>query len=356
MSHTYLSQQLGRQIVYQGKTYLHFSGTAYLGMGALPAFKNLLVAGINRHGPNHGSSRNSNVQLPIYDQFESRFAENAGAPDALLLSSGYQAGQLALETLSKQTDLTWVAPDSHPAILPPRFKPYSGTFTAWSKHCIQKSKELIGQNILILSNAVNPLKPEISDFQWTKNLSAANRYFLLVDDSHAFGILGDDLYGTYSRWKGLPVELMVCGSLGKALSLPAGIILGDRLWIEKAKKSPVFRSSSPPAPAFLDAFLQGRSLYLDQRKKLLNNVHQIYNALSNQKGFNLLNNYPVITFANADWVEQLHELGFILSSFPYPGPEDKPVNRIVISAWHEEEDLMALYQALMKLRKTSTDY
>ncbi|NHE59063.1 aminotransferase class I/II-fold pyridoxal phosphate-dependent enzyme [Cyclobacterium plantarum] len=350
MSHKYLTRQLGREIVYNEKTYLHFSGTAYLGIGALPEFKNLLIEGIKKHGPNHGSSRTSNVQLPIYEQFETEFAKNAGAPEALLLSSGYMAGQLALETLKKQTDLTWVAPDTHPAILPSRFKPYSDTFSAWTRHCIQKSRELMGQNILMLSNAVNPLKPEVHDFRWTKNLSPANRYFLLVDDSHAFGILGENLFGTYASWKDLPVNLTVCGSLGKALSLPAGIILGDGLLMENAKNSPVFRSSSPPAPAFLDAFLQGIPMYLKQRKKLLANMDYMYGKLSGQESFQFLPDYPVITFENTAWVDQLHRMGFILSSFPYPGPEDRPVNRIVVSAWHKKEDLNLLLQALMKLQ------
>ncbi|SHN24919.1 7-keto-8-aminopelargonate synthetase [Cyclobacterium lianum] len=349
MSHTYFTQQLGRKITCNEKTYLHFSGTAYLGIGVLPEFTNLLIEGIHKHGPNHGSSRNSNVQLPIYEQFEIEFAKNAGAPEALLLSSGYSAGQLALDIMARQTDLTWVAPDTHPAILPARFKSFHGSMAAWTKHCIQKSKELIGQNILILSNAVNPLKPEIHDFHWTEKLSPANRYFLLVDDSHAFGVLGDDLYGTYAKWRELPVALMVCGSLGKALSLPAGIILGNSETIENARKSTIFRSSSPPPPAFLNAFLQGRQLYLDRKKKLQDNVSQVYHILSGQKEFDLLENYPVITFSPMAWVDRLHEMGFILSSFPYPGPEDDPVNRIVISAWHEEEDLNLLLKALAKL-------
>ncbi|WP_375585008.1 aminotransferase class I/II-fold pyridoxal phosphate-dependent enzyme [Cyclobacterium xiamenense] len=349
MSRTYCTSQLGRTISHQGKEYLHFSGTSYFGMGTLPEFKELLIQGIHIHGPNHGSSRNSNVQLPVYEQFESRFAAGSGSEDAVLLSSGYMAGQLALHTLRPLADLVWTAPDTHPAIAIDNQRPEGLSHRQWQEKCIAKSLELIGQKILLLSNAVNPLLPEVYDFAWTKQLSPANDYFLLIDDSHAFGLLGPGIFGTHAQWKELPVNLMVAGSLGKALALPAGIIIGSHSLVDLVRKNPGYRTASPPAPAFLHAFLEGQNCYLKQKETLQRNMQQLFGALNGLRGFHFLPNYPVVTFDREDWVEQLHREGFVLSSFPYPLPDSPAVNRIVLSAWHLPADLEALVAALKKL-------
>ncbi|WP_162416327.1 aminotransferase class I/II-fold pyridoxal phosphate-dependent enzyme [Cyclobacterium roseum] len=349
MSHTYPTSQLGRTITHQGKDYLHFSGTSYLGMGTLPEFKELLIQGIHKYGPNHGSSRNSNVQLSLYEAFEAQFAAGSGAAEAAVLSSGYMAGQLAVNTLRPLADLTWTAPDTHPAITLESQQPIGLTHKQWQKKCIAKSHELMGQKILLLSNAVNPLIPEIHDFEWTKKLSPANQYYLLIDDSHAFGLLGKGIFGTYAQWKRLPVEVMVAGSLGKALALPAGIILGNTSLIFRVRENPIYRTSSPPAPAFLSAFLEGQDYYVKQQQKLKNNLQYIASALEGVERLKFMPTYPVISFEPESWVEQLHQKGFILSSFPYPLPDSPAVNRIVLSAWHEQKDLEALIQTLKKL-------
>ena len=349
MSHTYPTSELGRTITYQGKDYLHFSGTSYLGMGTLPEFKELLIQGILKYGPNHGSSRNSNVQLSLYEVFETQFAAGAKADEAVLLSSGYMAGQLAVNTLRPLADLTWTAPDTHPAITLESQQPIGLTHNQWQKKCIAKSRELMGQKILLLSNAVNPLIPEIHDFEWTKKLSPANKYYLLIDDSHAFGLLGQGVFGTYTQWEHLPVEVMVAGSLGKALALPAGIILGNPSLIRRVRENSIYRTSSPPAPAFLNAFLDGQDYYLKQQQKLKDNLQYMASALEGVGRFRFLPTYPVISFEPESWVEQLHQKGFILSSFPYPLPDSPAVNRIVLSAWHERKDLEALVQTLKKL-------
>ncbi|MEX2513318.1 MAG: aminotransferase class I/II-fold pyridoxal phosphate-dependent enzyme [Cyclobacteriaceae bacterium] len=350
MSHIYQTNRLGRTVKHHGEDFLHFSGTAYLGMASLPAFEELLVKGIRKYGPNHGSSRNSNVQLPIYRDFENHFAFEAGAPDAMLLSSGYLAGHLAVQTMMMDTDFIWAAPNTHSAILPVGQKTASDMdFDGWVWQCKKRAESLIGQRILFLSNAVNPLKPEIHDFKWIKELPSTNQYYLLIDDSHAFGVLGPSIYGTFASWKDLPAKILVVGSLGKALSLPAGIILGDLYLLEKARAHPIYLSSSPPAPAFLEAFISGQDLYLAQKEKLLEHVHWVYHSLKNSDEFVCLDNFPVITFAQAQWVDELHRQNMILSSFPYPGPQDPPVNRIIISAYHHREDLVYLVDRLLKL-------
>ncbi|AEL25830.1 aminotransferase class I/II-fold pyridoxal phosphate-dependent enzyme [Cyclobacterium marinum] len=346
MSHSYNTELPDRKIYCEGKSFLHFCGTSYLGMGSHPKFRQLLIDSILKYGPNHGSSRNSNVKLQIYDTFEEHFAAEAEAEAASLLSSGFMAGQLAFNTLTPMVDLTWTAPNTHPAITSGKPLLSGLSHKEWQQKCIAKSHELMGQRILLLSNAVNPLIPEIHDFAWTKLLSPSNKYFLLIDDSHAFGVLGKGIYGTFSSWKKLPVELVVCGSLGKALALPAGIILGNQSILQKVRESAVYRTSSPPAPVFLNAFIEGQDIYFQQQEVLRKNLSYMYSAIAKLDDFKMLPQYPVISFEPAAWVDELHQKGFIVSSFPYPFQDSPPINRIILSAWHLPTDLQTLVKAV----------
>ncbi|MCC5937595.1 MAG: pyridoxal phosphate-dependent aminotransferase family protein [Lunatimonas sp.] len=338
-------------IFQEGRRYLQFAGTSYLGMGSVPEFEQLIHQGVALHGVNHGSSRNSNVQLGIYDAFEAFFASEAGATDSCLLSSGFLAGHLAIQSLKPEVDLLWIAPDAHPAILPEgKTGVPSQSYEDWVESCMQKAQSLMGHRIGILANAVNPLIPKVHDFDWVGQLPQVNQYHLLIDDSHAFGVVGDTLFGTYQRWAHLPINLCVCGSLGKALSLPAGILLGNADWIAAVRQHPIYRSSSPPAPPFLHAFIQGQALYLHQKEVLAKKVAALTARLSDLPAFYTADEYPVISFANPVWVQALAARGVVVSSFPYPGPQDAPVNRIVLSAAHTDEDLDYLIACLEDLQ------
>lgn len=337
-------------IFHEGKRYLQFAGTSYLGMGNLPEFLELIKEGIEMHGYSHGSSRYSNLQLGIYDAFEDFLAQNAGAEQACVVSSGTLAGRIALEVMAAGVDLWWVAPDAHPAIRPHgKVSDLRQSFGEWAETCLRRAEGLMGQRIGILANTVNPLHPQVNDFSWMERLPAVNEYRVLLDDSHAFGLVGKGCFGTYSRWKNLPVHLMICGSLGKALCIPAGIILGQTPHIQEVRESVFFRSSSPPSPAGLHALMAGNELYHTQKMRLQELMSQVIPRIEPLRSFAVDRQVPVLAFQNEEWVKILFNKGILVSSFPYPQPHDPCVDRIVISAGHEDEDVSYLINCLETL-------
>ncbi|WP_186757170.1 aminotransferase class I/II-fold pyridoxal phosphate-dependent enzyme [Echinicola salinicaeni] len=350
MQHHPISHKIGRIIPWQGKDYLYFSGTAYLGMGSVPEFEEMIMAGLMQYGPNHGASRFSNVQLRVYQELEDYFAQEADAPFASLLSSGFMAGYICHSILGEICDELWPAPDAHPAILPNNLDVDSNcSFGEFAQNCIKKSHTCKGKTIGILSNAVDTIKPAIHDFQWVEALSPANQYYLLIDDSHAFGVFGKGIFGTYSFWKDLPVQLIVTGSLGKALATPAGMILGDAAFVGKVKNGAMFRGASPAAPGNCQAFLQAGSLFAHQQRLLRGNMEYVFDKVKDLPGLRFEQDFPVLTFEGSGFAEQLMKAGILISSFSYPRPEDIPVDRVIISAYHRIEDLDFLVDQLYLL-------
>lgn len=346
-----LHTKIGRTILHEGREYLFFSGTAYLGMGSVGEFEKLLIEGFSKYGISHGLSRVNNVRLGVYEQFEVFFAEKAKAEKSMVWSSGFLAGTAAVNYLKKDADKIFIAPDTHPAVLAEGLNPFPNpSFAYWISYCQESCERLPPSNILILANAVDPLTPSVHDFNWIKNLPSKHQYTLLLDDSHAFGVLGEGIFGFYSQWKELPVRLIISGSLGKGLSLPAGIILADKKTVSGISKMPIFRTSSPPTPGFLHAFLQGQHLFEGQRKKSKSNLTLLKNLLRENPNFHQSGDFPVFSFADESKAIDLEDAGILVSSFPYPKPTDPCANRIVVSGCHEVSDILLLHKAITNLK------
>jgi 7-keto-8-aminopelargonate synthetase-like enzyme len=345
-----LDQRLSRFVKVGKKEYLFFSGTSYLGIDQDRHYESVLFDCIRRYGFNHGLSRVNNIRLKVYDEFESFFAKEAKAEASAVMSSGYLAGISAWKYLYPKSDQCWIAPDTHPAILPNELKPdYQINFTQWKNQCLELSDSLSSQQILILGNAVDPLKAEIHDYSWVKDIAKKHEVSLLIDDSHAFGVLGKSVFGTYSDHANSNLNLIVSGSLGKGLALPAGILLGKKKVIEAIKSQAIFNGASPGSPANLQAFLETQDIYQAQSRKIRD-----YSGIFNQETENLSTisgsaDFPVFILKNAEWAEKLEKMGFLISSFSYPTSESPKISRIVLSAGHTLWDIMAMNEALHKL-------
>ncbi len=348
-----LEQKIDRIIDSQGKSYRYFSGTSYLGIGMVPEFQEKVFEGFKRYGLNHGQSRGNNVRLAVYDEFESFFADSALSQSSLVMSSGYLAGTAALRLLKQETSEIWIAPDTHPAILPQELAPDARqSFEDWKEVCLTKSEKLPAQKILILGNAVDPLHSHIHDYSWVDKIGAKHELTILIDDSHALGVIGNGIFGTYSNLKNLTANVVVSGSIGKGLGLPAGIILCDRNTKSKILQLPIYGGASPCPPGYLHAFLESQELYRKQKMKLSTNLNYFQKQISQLTEIKGSSEYPVFNYLAEAWVEKLEQGGFITSSFPYPTTTDPRLNRIVISGFHWKEDLDLLAEKLIELSST----
>ena len=343
-------RRIGPTLQVGKKSYLFFSGTSYLGIDHDSHYQSVLFDCIRRYGFSHGLSRVNNVRLKVFEEFEHFFAKHAKAEDAAVMSSGYLSGITAIQYLYPQADLCWAAPDTHAAILPFGFTTDTQlNFIQWKNQCLEKSEQLSPSRILILGNAVDPLRAEIHDYSWVKEVAKKHEVTLLIDDSHAFGVLGKSVFGTYAEYKFPNVNLVISGSLGKGLAMPAGIILGKKEVIEGIKAQAIFAGASPCSPANLQAFLETQDIYKAQSQKIKDFsgiFHQETRDLSTISGSA---KFPVFILKDPTWSDKLEKMGFITSSFSYPTLESPRISRIVISGFHSLWDLMALNEALHQL-------
>ncbi|MCH4552247.1 aminotransferase class I/II-fold pyridoxal phosphate-dependent enzyme [Aestuariibaculum lutulentum] len=333
-----------RLISQNNETFLYFGGTSYLGMATLPAFQEQLFNSIKQWGTSYGSSRNANVKLAVYDEFETLFSKFIGAESALTVSSGMLAGRLVVEYFKKNKCSFFHYPNSHPAILD------SSSQSVFENRFLHPDlTNAIKEDVIIVLDAVLSSEVYPTSFSFLEHISEAKQITLIIDESHSLGIVGPSGEGVFNtvEYKNIHRKIMV-SSLGKALGLSGGIIVSDTDFIEILKQENLFISSSAANPAYLDAFLKSKELYSQQMQKLKDNLKFFFSELQLSSKFKYDVNYPVIYCNDESVYKLLYDNGILIANFKYPNYEGL-MSRIVITANHTREDLLRLKQVLKRV-------
>lgn len=336
----------GRTAFFNNEAWRYFSGTSYLGLSQNIDFKKLIIEGFQQYGAHFGGSRLSNLRLEIFETAENELANWAGAEAALTISSGTLAGQLVVKTL-QHTGKFYFAPGVHPALFGEG--DYAELdFDNWAALMVEKLNQSKSPSVL-LSNTLDPLKAQQFDFKWIQQLPNNIPITLVLDDSHGIGVTGKNGAGIFSNLQ-IPdnVELIVIASLGKALSIPGGVILGKQQFMRKIWQSSFFGGASPISPAFLHAFLKAKELYQQQQQILFGNIAFFNTATDVLNLFKTrFRQYPVFYTPQNGLADFLKEYKMLISSFSYPTAQSERITRVVLNAAHTKEDLMDLI-ALLK--------
>ncbi|MBF9251972.1 pyridoxal phosphate-dependent aminotransferase family protein [Pontibacter sp. 172403-2] len=357
--HITTDQLPGRTLSINGAEYLFCSGTSYLGISCNEAFRQCLLDGMQRYGTNYSSSRNSNLQLQVFDEVENYLAAYTGAAAALTMSSGYLAGQVVVQALKDEGRFLY-APGTHPAMWRSMADaPDDGrTHVEWVNQLLQEAPRLPDEHLILVCNSLDPLKAEKYTFDWVAALPDNKQITLIVDDSHGFGVTGDNGAGVYRQLRQLQsirkMRLVVISSFGKAFGIPAGLILADSPFIEQLKSSPYFGGASPAVPAYLYAFLHSKSIFEEARQKLLANILYFRQRLACPELFSSFEDYPVFYTSSEALCPYLLQHRVFISSFRYPTPADAPITRVILNALHTPEDLNRLAALINQFKEKDT--
>lgn len=352
MNEIFLTDSLpGRTVTLaDGREFLWFSGTDYLGMGHDETFQLHLAEGFQRYGTHYGSSRNGSLRLAVYEEVEASLAAFVGAPAALVVSSGMWAGQLVLSNTEFLSAQVHYAPRVHPALWGPDYVSQELAWSEWLGQTIQKIQQSDAQQThVICTDAVGSPWVEKYDLQVLHKLPDDHQILLIVDDSHGLGVLGQGGTGVFSQ---LPqrdnLRSVVTASLNKALGVPGGVIFGDADCIQNLRLSPRFAGSSPAAPAYFYALQQNltKGIFQEAHKKLMANIQYFTKKLSHPNLLETIENYPVFCSRDSNLYPYLFENRILTSHFSYPKPTDPAIVRLVITAPHQKVDLDRLAEVL----------
>lgn len=321
---------------------IHFSSTSYLGMNYHPDFKTLLNEGFELYGTNFGGSRLASNVPDIYDKAEEYISKKLGFEDALIVSSGTLAGHLLLTSLDQNQDFFHFKL-LHPALVN-KFIGKSSKEVNHPDELLTEIKKTKQENICILLNSIHPILVEKIPLDWIIKLPQDKNFTIIIDDSHGIGVLGTNGDGIISEIKNIPnhINIIVLASLGKAIGIPAGAIMGSTKFIKKIKSLAIWGGGSPTPPAYMYTYIHSEELRQHQRTKLQANIDFFKKNVPNIQDFTFIDQLPVFKYKGNGLYEKLQKKGISISRITYPTILDPITERIVLSSLHSFEDIEML--------------
>lgn len=326
-----------RTIAIDGKEYLYFGGTSYLGLQTDANFQSIFIKNIKKYGTAYSASRKSNIRISIFDEVDAHLAEIAGSESCVTMSSGYLAGQWVCNYFSQPDYQLYYAPNTHSAL----FRNQQEIFQSWTEleNAIQQHSN---KTPVLFLDSIDFHGDNYPEYNFLKNLPLKD-IILVVDDSHGIGITGENGGGSFKFLQSLATkELLVSCSLGKGFGIQAGAIFGSNNMINALKNTQFFGGASPATPAALATLRDASSLITTKRIQLAENLSLFLKNISNRSLFVYAEGHPTFNFQNEILAIFLEENGIIVTNFRYPTENDSLMSRIVLSASHTNEDILKL--------------
>ncbi len=188
-----------------GREYLYFVGTGYLGLQGHPEVIRAACEATQRYGIHSATTRAGFGNIPPTLDAERRVAEFFGTESAFYFASGYAGNNILLSAMADDIDVIFADQLSHycvwEAVQQGRRPVYH------FRHCDPgdlaagiRRKLRPGQRPLVISDGVFSVRGTIAPVaEYCHVLGGYDGAALLLDDAHAIGVLGAQGRGTYEH-------------------------------------------------------------------------------------------------------------------------------------------------------------
>lgn len=226
----------------------------------------------------------------------------------------------------------------------------------------QMLKTATARNKLIITDGVFSMEGDIADLPRLKELANAHDATLVVDESHATGVLGATGRGTAEHFGVLGENTVQTSTLGKALGgACGGYVAGSQIicdYLVQKSRPQLFSNALPPsvcygAMAAIDVLMRDGKQLLAQ---LADNIER-FRAGVNDLGLKSIPGItpivPIIVGETATAIAMQQALfaeGVFVSGFGYPVvPKGEARLRCQISAGHTPDDIDQCLAAIKKV-------
>jgi 8-amino-7-oxononanoate synthase len=350
-----------------GREYINFSSYNYLGLAGHPAVNKAAREAIDRYGTSASASRLVAGERPIQRELEEALAELYGVEDCVVFVSGHATNVSTIATLFGPKDLIVHDALIHNSVL--EGARLSGAQRRSFPHNDLSALDALlndirGQfeRVLIVVEGHYSMDGDTPDLPRLIEIKRRHQAFLMVDEAHALGVLGQTGKGSHEHHgiAGTDVDIWM-GTLSKTLAGCGGYIAGSRALVELLKyAAPGFVYSvgiSPPLAAASLAALRLMQKEPERVGRLQQNA-QRFLQLAHEAGLDTgrSQGYAIIPIILGGSIKvtklsnQLFERGINVQPIVYPAVEEKAARlRFFISSMHSEAHLSAVIDALADL-------
>lgn len=338
-----------------GREVINFCANNYLGLANHPAIIEAAHEGLRQFGYGMASVRFICGTQELHKQLESAIARFLKKDDAILYTSCFDANTGLFETLLSEEDTLLSDELNHASII-------DGIRLCKAKRFRYKHSDMVelerglqeaaGSRLrLIATDGVFSMDGDLARLPQICDLAERYDAVVMVDDSHATGLLGPNGRGSAEHLGVLERVDIFTSTLGKALGGAAGGFTCARAevieYLRQRSRPYLFSNALPPvitkaALAAITLVKDGQDL----RRRLHANAKKLRHGLE-AAGFTLKpGEHPIIPVMLGDaslatrMADQLLERGIYVIGFSFPVvPQGQARIRIQLSAAHTSEQL-----------------
>ncbi len=359
----------GAELTVNGRALLAFCSNDYLGLAGDPRIAQALAEGASRYGAGSGASHLISGHSQAHALLEQALADFMSPQlvqgRALYLSSGYMANLAVITALADKQSEIFSEALNHASLI-------DGARLSRAKISVYPHRDLealekllassTAHNKLVVTDSVFSMDGDIAPLPELLALCERHGAWLIVDDAHGFGVLGEQGRGALEHFGLRSPQIVLIGTLSKAAGVAGAFVAAHETvieWLVQRARPYIYSTASPPALAHaLLASLQiiagdeGRQ----RRQRLAARIAQWRQGLQLSRWQRLDSStaiQPVIIGDNEETMavgQALRERGFWVGSVRPPTvPKGTSRLRVTLSAAHSEAQLGELITTMAEV-------
>lgn len=347
-----------------GRDLISFCSNDYLGLANDPALVDAACAGARKWGVGSGASHLVSGHFSPHEMLEDKLAEFTGFDRALLFSTGYMANLGIVVSLLGRGDAVFADKLNHASLID-AVQLSRADHERYPHGDVEALERLLAaskaKRKLILTDAVFSMDGDLAPLPQLLQLAERFDAWLVVDDAHGFGVLGEQGRGSLSHFD-IPdnPRVIYMGTLGKAAGASGAFVAGSETvveWLLQRARTYIFTTGASPIIACallasLEAIRQG-----DERRHHLRRLtDRLRDGLAGTR-WQLMPSptaiQPVIIGDNHEALNvalALFERGLWVPAIRPPTvPKGTARLRVSLSAAHSDAHVQSLVDALREL-------
>lgn len=355
-----------------GRTLLSFCSNDYLGLASHPRVVQAMHDGVERYGAGSGDSHldssHSNAHALLEEKLAAFIAPHLESPRALYFSTGYMAGVGVLSALAGRDVDLFSESLNHAALIDGARLSRAALKIFPHGDMDELARMLAASNAaikVVVTDSVFGADGDIAPLPELLRLCEQHGAWLVVDDAHGFGVLGENGRGVLEHFGLRSPYLVYIGTLGKAAGVSGAFVAAHETVIEwLVQHSRPYIYTTATAPALAHALLTSIDIIAGEegaaRRAHLRQLIALLRTQLNLQRWRLVPAetaiQPLVTGSSEEAQEtaaRLYEQGFWVPAVRSPaGALDLTHLRISLSAAHTNEDIAQLAAALCSLEQS----
>ena len=243
----------GRLVASRNARLISFACNDYLGLSHHPEVIAASQEATARYGAGAGAARLITGNHPLYEGLERRLAELKGTEDAVVFGSGYLTNVGVIPALASARDLIVLDELCHSCLL--TGASLSRAHVATFKHNdaddakrILEAERPRYRHCLLITEGVFSMDGDLAPLPRLAGLAASFDAWLMTDDAHGLGVVGNGRGSTFAHGQPVAVPLQM-GTLSKAVGGYGGYVCASRAVAELLRnraRSFVYSTGLPP--------------------------------------------------------------------------------------------------------------